>query len=57
MKRLQILAASLLMVSTIQAQQAIFERHDTRSPEFNSDGTVTLRIKAPEAKKVGIIGD
>lgn len=57
MKRLHILAASLLMVSTIQAQQAIFERHDTRSPEFNSDGTVTLRIKAPEAKKVGIIGD
>ncbi|MBQ5936325.1 MAG: esterase [Bacteroidaceae bacterium] len=57
MKRLHILAASLLMVSTIQAQQAIFERHDTRSPEFNSDGTVTLRIKAPEAKKVDIIGD
>ena len=51
------MAASLLMVSTIQAQQAIFERHDTRSPEFNSDGTVTLRIKAPEAKKVDIIGD
>ena len=50
-------AALLLTAVCAQAQQAIFERHDTRSPEFNADGTVTLRIKAPEAKKVGIIGD
>ncbi|MBP5393297.1 MAG: esterase [Bacteroidaceae bacterium] len=57
MKRLHILAASLLMASAVQAQQAIFERQDTRSPQFNNDGTVTLRIKAPEAKKVGIVGD
>ncbi|MBP3711308.1 MAG: esterase [Bacteroidaceae bacterium] len=57
MKKLQLLAATLLMASAVEAQQAIFERHDTRSPEFNGDGTVTLRIKAPEAKKVGIIGD
>ena len=57
MKKLQLLAATLLMASAVQAQQAIFERHDTRSPEFNADGTVTLRIKAPEAKKVCIIGD
>ena len=57
MKKLQLLAATLLMASAVQAQQAIFERHDTRSPEFNADGTVTLRIKAPEAKKVDIIGD
>ena len=57
MKKLQLLAATLLMASAVHAQQAIFERHDTRSPEFNADGTVTLRIKAPEAKKVGIIGD
>ncbi len=57
MKKLHLLAATLLMASAVQAQQAIFERHDTRSPEFNADGTVTLRIKAPEAKKVGIIGD
>ena len=57
MKRLHILAASLLMASAVQAQQAIIERQDTRSPQFNDDGTVTLRIKAPEAKKVGIVGD
>ena len=57
MKRLHVLAAMLLMAFASQAQQAIFERHDTRSPQFNDDGTVTLRIKAPEAKKVTVIGD
>ena len=40
MKKLQLLAATLLMASAVQAQQAIFERHDTRSPEFNADGTI-----------------
>lgn len=39
------------------AQQAIFEKHDTRSPRFNGDGTVTLSVKAPDAQKVSIIGD
>ena len=57
MKRLYTLAALLLTAFAVQAQQAIFERHDTRSPQFNDDGTVTLRIKAPEAKKVTVIGD
>ena len=33
----------LLAAFAAQAQQAIFERHDTRSPQFNEDGTVTLR--------------
>ena len=57
MKRLYFLAALLLMAVGAMAQQAIFERHDTRSPQFNDDGTVTLRLKAPDAQKVGIIGD
>ena len=57
MKKMYLLAAMLLSAFASQAQQAIFERNDTRSPQFNDDGTVTLRIKAPEAKKVGIIGD
>ncbi|MBO7167972.1 MAG: esterase [Bacteroidaceae bacterium] len=47
----------LLSAFVAEAQQAIFERHDTRSPQFNGDGTVTLRIKAPEAKKVTVVGD
>ena len=54
---MHILAAMLLTALAVQAQQAIFEKHDTRSPQFNDDGTVTLRIKAPEAQKVTVIGD
>ena len=57
MKRLYFLAALLLMAVGAMAQKAIFERHDTRSPQFNDDGTVTLRLKSPDAQKVGIIGD
>ena len=57
MKKMFFFAAMLLAAFAAQAQQAIFERHDTRSPQFNDDGTVTLRIKAPEAKKVSIVGD
>lgn len=57
MKRFTFFAAMLLSAFAAEAQQAIFERHDTRSPQFNDDGTVTLRIKAPEAKKVTIVGD
>ena len=57
MKKFFFFAAMLLPALALQAQQAIFERHDTRSPQFNEDGTVTLRIKAPDAKKVSVIGD
>ena len=57
MKRLYLLTALLLTAFAAQAQQAIFEKHDTRSPQFNDDGTVTLRVKAPDAKKVTVIGD
>ena len=57
MRKMFFLAALLLTSVCAQAQQAIFERHDTRSPEFNADGTVTLRIKAPQAKEVVVIGD
>lgn len=57
MKRLSVLAALLLTAFAVQAQQAIFERHETRSPQFNDDGTVTLRVKALDATKVTVIGD
>ena len=57
MKRLYLLAATLLLAFAAHAQQAIFEKHDTRSPLFNDDGTVTLQVKAPDAQKVSIIGD
>ena len=57
MKKMYLLASLLLTALAAQAQQAIFERHDTRLPQFNDDGTVTLRIKAPDAQKVSVIGD
>ena len=57
MKRKQILAVLAFAALSAQAQQAIFERQDTRSPQINEDGTVTLRLKAPDAKKVSVMGD
>lgn len=57
MKRMFLLAAMALSAFAAEAQQAIFERHDTRSPELNADGTVTFRLKAPEAHKVTVAGD
>ena len=44
MRKMYLLAAMLLSAFASQAQQAIFERHDTRSPQFNDDGTVTYTV-------------
>ena len=57
MKRTILFAVLLLTAFAADAQQAIFEKHDTRSPQINDDGTVTLRLRAPEAQKVSVIGD
>ena len=57
MKRHILQLAVLLMAGTAMAQEAIFEKRDTGSPVKNDDGTVTLRLKAPEAQKVTVIGD
>jgi len=39
------------------AQQALWGETPPKSPEFNNDGTVTLRIKAPNANNVLVMGD
>lgn len=57
MKRHILQLAVLLMAGTAMAQEAIFEKRDTGSPVKNDDGTVTLRLKAPEAQKVTVVGD
>ena len=49
--------AFALGLTAIFAQQAIFERQNIVSPQMNDDGTVTLRLRAPEAQKVEVIGD
>ena len=58
MKRtiLSILALAL-GTAAMFAQQAIFERQNIVSPQKNDDGSVTLRLRAPEASKVEVMGD
>ena len=57
MKRHILQLVVLLMTGTAMAQEAIFEKRDTGSPVKNDDETVTLRLKAPEAQKVTVVGD
>lgn len=53
-----LLAVALVAVSlTASAQQAIFDKLNTTSPEIHPDGRVTFRLYAPEAKKVEVTGD
>lgn len=47
-----------LLPFTLFAQQNIGHKTETvRSPEVNPDGSVTFRLYAPKAHKVGVIGD
>jgi len=58
MKRVTLsLLAFALGISAMFAQQAIFEHQDIVSPQKNDDGSVTLRLKAPSAQKVEVMGD
>lgn len=53
-----LLAVALVAASlTASAQQAIFDKLNTTSPEIHPDGRVTFRLYAPEAKKVEVTGD
>ena len=51
------LVAFVMGISSLFAQQAIFERQNIVSPQKNDDGTVTFRLRAPEAQKVNVAGD
>lgn len=51
MKKLQILAAALLLHLGCLAQQALFGGQMPLSPEIHADKTVTFRCMAPEAHK------
>ena len=57
MKKLQILAAALLLHLGCFAQQALFGGQMPQSPEIHADKTVTFRCMAPGAQKVQITGD
>ena len=57
MKKILILAASMLLCISAFAQQALWGGASLVSPEFNENGTVTFRYRAPEAEKVQVTGD
>lgn len=57
MKKLALSLCVSMMALGAFAQQALWGEVPPKSPEFNADGTVTLRIKAPNAQKVMVTGD
>lgn len=57
MKKLLVTSILYLALLPAMAQQALWGETPPKSPEYNSDGTVTLRIKAPQASKVFVTGD
>lgn len=59
MKKLFIIATALMLsISSIVAQQALFDQSEIVSPEINKDNNdVTFRVYAPNAKDVQISGE
>ena len=51
------LSAMTMASLTTSAQQAIFDKLNTTSPEVHADGSVTLRLLAPKADTVTVTGD
>lgn len=57
MKKLFTLTLALFAVGTLSAQQALWSASKVVSPEINSDNSITLRLIAPDAQKVSVVGD
>jgi enterochelin esterase-like enzyme len=57
MKRLSLLAITLLMCTLASAQQALWGGAPVVSPEIHDNNTVTFRLKAPKAVRVQVTGD
>ncbi|MBD5226011.1 MAG: esterase [Bacteroidales bacterium] len=57
MKKLLAAAALLICSLTSIAQQALWDKPATFSPEIHPDGSVTFRMFAPEAQSVEVGGD
>ena len=57
MKKIILIAATLLIGSAAFAQQALWGGPQVESPVINADGTVTFRYQAPKAVKVEVTGD
>ena len=59
MKRvmLTIVAVLLAGVATLSAQQNLWQKDANVSPEINADNSVTIRLYAPNAERVTLVGD
>ncbi len=57
MKRLFLLAAAVCMTWGVMAQEALGSGSKIVSPEIHDNNSVTLRLYAPEAKKVTVVGN
>ena len=56
MKKIQLIAILILGTLGLSAQQDIFMARGLSSPEIHKDGTVTFRVKAPNASEITIPG-
>ncbi|MBQ5718236.1 MAG: esterase, partial [Alistipes sp.] len=57
MKKTLFTLVLLLASLTLSAQEALSSKAPLRSPEINADHSVTVRLYAPKASEVKLVGD
>ena len=59
MKRVILTAVAVLLagVATLSAQQNLWQKDANVSPEIHADNSVTIRLYAPNAESVTLVGD
>ncbi len=59
MKRVMLTIVAMLLagVATLSAQQNLWQKDANVSPEINADNSVTIRLYAPNAERVTLVGD
>lgn len=57
MKQLILMAALIVASGSAMAQQTIWQKNLTSSPQVMQDGRVSFRLMAPKAERVEIVGD
>lgn len=56
-KHFLLILSAFLLVTSVQAQEALFRAQNIISPEIHEDNSVTFRLFAPNAKSVQVTGD
>jgi enterochelin esterase family protein len=49
--------ALIATITTLSAQQNLWQKEPLKSPEINADMSVTVRLYAPNAESVILVGD